>query len=61
MFVKYTINQKETTINLNRIIKITNVKKANIKIIGSSEDSFEVIKVRAYCMNFNDIGNQVEQ
>lgn len=61
MFVDYTIKNQQTSLNLNRIIKITNVKKANVKIIGTSLDEFEVIKVGAHCLNFNDISNQEEQ
>ena len=54
-FMNYSIRSTSQTINLNRIIRIQDADKAIIVLKGFSEIEFKIKRLKAHCINFNDV------
>jgi hypothetical protein len=54
-FMTYRIVDKHSIFNVNKIIKLKNASKAKIFLKGYANKEIKIDKVKAYCINFNDV------
>ena len=54
-FMSYGIIDKNQNLNLNKILRIKDANTAKIVIKGYSDQKIKIVKVKAHCINFNDV------